>query len=439
MSSQPSAVDSDAAIGGTVTSFPNEKLISSARSPGSAAIGGAGEPAAQNDGDSLAAAIRCLLRKDSAELAESQVQLLVGRVVDAMQEGLLICDERGIIVYVNERLCQMLGGSREEFLDRSVTEHFDGMYTRLMEARERDERACYFAAEWRKTTGVACKFKVTADLMDTADGTHVGWYGVLRDFTGRSQAEAALRRSESEARSLSTQLLAAQDEERQRIARELEISVGEALGGVTFGLEACVELINRGEPDAAASLALLSITKIQSALEDVRHISMSLHPSTLDDLGVLATIGWLAREFKGSYRQLNLETSIDVCEEEIPVSAKTAIYRIIQEALNNVLMHAQARNVSLTLRDHGGHFELIIQDDGIGFAPGFAPVQVVAVADGGGVGVASMRERAAATGGCFTLDTEVGRGTTIRVAWPSRFSNSVAPASAHKRQPDNGL
>ena len=435
MSSRPSAVDSDAAIGGTVSSFPNEKLISSARSPGSAAIGGAGEPAAQNDGDSLAAAIRCLLRKDSAELAESQVQLLVGRVVDAMQEGLLICDERGIIVYVNERLCQMLGGSREEFLNRSVTEHFDGMYARLMEARERDERACHFAAEWRKTTGMACKFKVTAELMDTAEGTQVGWYSVLRDFTGRSQAEAALRRSESEARSLSTQLLAAQDEERQRIARELEISVGEALGGVTFGLEACAELINRGEPDAAASLALLSITKIQSALQDVRHISMSLHPSTLDDLGVLATIGWLAREFKGGYRQLNLETSIDVCEEEIPVSAKTAIYRIIQEALNNVLMHAQARNVSLSLRDHRGHFELIIQDDGIGFAP----VQVVAVADGRGVGVASMRERAAATGGCFTLDTEVGRGTTIRVAWPSRFSNSVAPASTHKRQPDKGL
>ncbi len=420
MSYQPSAEDSDAAIRGAQSLFPNEKPISSSRNSGSAGINGAAETAAaQDDGDSLAAAIRCLLRKDSAELAESQVQLLVGRVVATMPEGLLICDERGIIVYVNERLCQMLGGSREEFLNRSVTEHFDGMYARLMEARERDERACHFAAEWRKTTGVASKFKVTAELMGTADGRHVGWYGVLRDFTGRSQAEAALRRSESEARSLSTQLLAAQDEERQRIARELEISVGEALGGVTFGLEACVELINRGEPDAAASLALLSITKIQSAVEDVRHISMSLHPSTLDDLGVLATIGWFAREFKDSYRQLNLETSIDVCEREIPVSAKTAIFRIIQEALNNVLMHAQARNVSLTLRDYRGHFELIIQDDGIGFDP----VQVVAVADGRGVGVASMRERAAATGGCFTLDAEVGRGTTIRVAWPSRFSN----------------
>ena len=191
--------------------------------------------------------MRCLVRNERAELAESQMQFLVGRVVVAMQEGLLICDERCTVVYVNERLCQMLDGSPEEFLNRPVTELFDGMYARLMEARERDERACHFAAEWRKTTGVACKFKVTAELMETADGRHVGWYGVLRDFTGRSQAEAALRRSESEARLLSTQLLAAQDEERQRIARELEISVGEALGGVTFGLEACVELINRGK------------------------------------------------------------------------------------------------------------------------------------------------------------------------------------------------
>ena len=280
----------------------------------------------------------------------------------------MICDERGMLVYVNDRLCQMLDRSREEFLNKPVIEHFDQLYTRLMEARERDERACHFAADWRKTTGVVCKFKVTVERLETADDRYVGWYGVLRDFTGRSQAEAALRRSESEARALSTQLLAAQDEERRRIARELEVSVGEALGGVRFSLEACLELMNSGQQRAAVDLALLSITKIQSALDDVRHISMSLHPSTLDDLGVLATIGWLAREFKSSYPQLNLETSINVCEAEIPVPAKTAIYRIIQEALNNVLMHAHARNVSLTLRDRGGNFELIIHDDGIGFA-----------------------------------------------------------------------
>lgn len=420
MSHQPSAGDRDAAIRGAVISFP-ETHISSPACTGSAAIDGAAEPAAPNDGEPLAAAIRRLLRKDRAELTKSQIQFLVGRVVDAMQEGLLIWDERGIIVYVNERLCQMVGRSPEEFLSKPVIEHFNEMYTRLMEARERDERACHFATEWRKTTGVASKFKVTAELMETANGRHVGCYGVLRDFTGRLQAEVALRHSESEARSLSTQLLVAQDEERQRIARELESSVGEALGGVRFGLEACVELISKGEQDAAVDMARVFITKIRLVLEDVRQISMTLHPSTLDDFGVLATIGWLAREFKGSYRQLNLETSISVCEKEIPVSAKTAVYRIIQEALNNVLMHAHARNVSLTLRDHGGHFELIIQDDGIGFAS----LQSVAVGEAGrGLGLACMRERAEATGGCLTLDAEVGRGTTIRVAWPSQFSKS---------------
>jgi PAS domain S-box-containing protein len=363
--------------------------------------------------------MRYLLRDDRTELTESQIPSLVGRVVDAMQEGLLICDERGIVVHVNDRLCQMLGRSRQEFLSKPVTEHFDELYTRLMEARERDERACHFAAEWRKATGVACKFKVTADCMETKDGKHVGCYGILRDFTGRSQAEVALRQSESQARLLSTQLLAAQDQERVRIARELEVSVGEALGGVRFGLEACLELMSSGEQGAAVDLALQSIAKIQLVLDDVRHISMSLYPSTLDDLGVLATIGWLAREFKSSYPQLNLETSVDVYEEEIPVPAKTAIYRIIQEALSNVLMHAHASNVSLVLSDRGGYFELCIEDDGIGFAPS----QVLAVGEAGaGLGLPSMRERAETTGGRFTLDAEIGRGTTIRVAWPSEFS-----------------
>ena len=420
MSYQPSAGGEDSAIHGAVGSLPSA-IVFLPRYTGSAAICRPAETAAEpDDGDSLAAAMRCLLRNDRVELAESQIQSLVGRVVDAMQEGLLICDERDMIVYVNDRLCQMLGRSREEFLNKPIIEHFDELYTRLMEARERDEHTCDFAAEWRKTTGVACKFKVTAELMETADGRYVGCYGVLRDFTGRLQAELALRRSESEARSLSTQLLAAQDNERQRIARELEISVGEALGGVRFGLEACLQLMSNGEQGAAIDLAQLSITKIQSALDDVRHISMSLHPSTLDDLGVLATIGWLAREFKSSYPQLNLETSVNVCEGEIPVPAKTAIYRIIQEALNNVLMHAHASNVSLTLRDHGGHFELIIQDDGIGFAPS----QVVAVGEAGrGLGLPSMRERAGTTGGRFTLEAEIGSGTTIRVAWPTNSGN----------------
>ena len=417
MSYQPSGGNSEAAIPGAASSSPSGMVflpLNTHPEPLGRPAGGLSE---FDDGTSLATAIRCLLRNDRAEVAGSQIQSLTGRVIDAMQEGLLICDEHGMLVYVNNRLCQMLDRSREEFVNKPAVEHFGQLYTRLMEARERDERVCHFAADWRKSSGVACKFKVTVERLETADNTYVGWFGVLRDFTGRARAEAALRRSESEARTLSTQLLAAQDEERRRIARELEVSVGEALGGVRFSLEACLALMNDGHQRAAVHLALLSIPKIQSALDDVRHISMSLHPSTLDDLGVLATIGWLAREFKGSYPQLNLETSIDVCEAEIPVPAKTAIYRIIQEALNNVLMHAHARNVSLTLRDRRGDFELIIHDDGIGFASS----QVAGVSEAvRGVGLPSMRERAETSGGRFALHSEIGRGTTIRAVWPSQ-------------------
>ncbi len=416
MSHQPSAGNSEAAIPGAGSSSPGGMVLLP-RNAHSETLGRpAGRLTESDDGTSLVTALRCLLRNDRAEVAGPLIQSLTGRVIDAMQEGLLICDERGMLVYVNDRLCQMLDRSREEFINKPVIEHFAQLHTRLMEARERDERVCHFAADWPKTSEVNCKFKVTVERLESADDRYVGWYGVLRDFTGRAQAEAALRRSESHAKAVSTQLLAAQDEERRRIARDLEVSVGEALGGVRFSLEASFELMNSGQPRAAVELALLSITKIQSALDDVRHISMRLHPSTLDDLGVLATIGWLAREFKSSYPQLHLETSIDVSEAEIPVPAKTAIYRIIQESLNNVLMHAHAHNVALTLRDRCGDFELIIHDDGIGFAS----AQVIGVGEvSRGVGLPSMRERAESTGGRFAVHSEIGRGTTIRAAWPS--------------------
>jgi len=156
--------------------------------------------------------------------------------------------------------------------------------------------------------------------------------------------------------------------------------------------------------------------RVRCVLEEVRCIAMNLRPSTLDDLGVLPTIGWFAREFKAIYKQLELETLVEVSEEDIAPHAKTAVYRIVQEALNNVAAHAKARKVSLLLRRLRGHVELEIRDDGTGFDP----AQFSIPDDSGrGLGLASMRERAEATGGCYRLETRAGAGTTLRVSWPA--------------------
>jgi signal transduction histidine kinase len=230
----------------------------------------------------------------------------------------------------------------------------------------------------------------------------------------RDTAEA-LRRSESELRLLTAQLLSAQDLERQRIARELHDGIGQALGGIKFGLENCAVLLQAGSSYAAATNIRELTKKIQSVVEEVRRIAVDLRPASLDDLGVLATLSWFCREFRSMHGALQLESNVEVSEEEIPQAAKTAIYRIVQEAFNNAVSHGEARNVWLTLHAEDGYLELRVRDDGAGFEVGrFATVHP----DGRGLGLASMRERAEAGGARFVLESKPGQGTTVLVRWP---------------------
>ena len=142
---------------------------------------------------------------------------------------------------------------------------------------------------------------------------------------------------------------------------------------------------------------------------------MDLRPSTLDDLGILPTLGWFTREFRTLYSQLEVDMQVDVDEQQIAAPVKTAIYRIVQEAFNNAAIHARASKVALRLRRANGRIELVIQDDGAGFDP--ARVRAVDQ-DGHGLGLVSMRERAEVSGGRFGLRSEPGRGTTVRANWP---------------------
>jgi signal transduction histidine kinase len=157
------------------------------------------------------------------------------------------------------------------------------------------------------------------------------------------------------------------------------------------------------------------IGKVQAVIEDAGRIAMDLHPSVLDHLGIGPTIDWFYRESSANYAHIRLDCAVDVCEEEIAAPVKTAIYRIIQESFNNAVKHAQASTVTLNLKHNRGHVELSVGDDGIGFDP--AQLKGVDKADRG-LGLASMRERAEATAGRFSVESRSGHGTTVRVTWP---------------------
>jgi signal transduction histidine kinase len=150
------------------------------------------------------------------------------------------------------------------------------------------------------------------------------------------------------------------------------------------------------------------IPMIKESIEEVRRIQMDLRPSTLDDLGILATIGWFTREFQKIYSHIFIEKQTDIQEDEVSPPLKTVIYRVMQEALNNIAKHSKADLVRLSLRKIENRIELMIEDNGIGFD---------LESSRKGLGLSSMRERAELSGGMFFIESTVGKGTLIRASW----------------------
>ena len=240
-----------------------------------------------------------------------------------------------------------------------------------------------------------------------------------REIVERRRTQKALMRSEQQLRFLSSRLLEAQEEERKRIARELHDSIGQSLAAVKFNVE---NLLQRGEIRDSETLTkpLQTIVPIiQGAIEEARRIYTGLRPSMLDDLGILATIRWFCREFRKSYPQLRFAEQVKVEEDEILEAAKIVIFRVLQEALNNIAKYSAAEQVEVALLKTASTIELSITDNGRGF-----DLQEVSSKNAyeKGLGLTGMRERTELSGGAFWVDSATGKGTTIRASWPLKTS-----------------
>jgi len=248
-----------------------------------------------------------------------------------------------------------------------------------------------------------------------SEGLFLGHRGSNRDITERKLAQQALQQSEEQLRYLSSQLLSAEEKERKRIARELHDGIGQSLTAIKFRVENVLQQMDRGKAKRIAEPLGTIIPLIQQSIEESRRIQMDLRPSILDDLGILATLSWFCREFQTTYSGISIEKLIDINEDDVPDSLKTVIYRISQEALNNVAKHSKADVVHLALRKSGGKIELTIQDNGDGF-----DLKEILPREGSerGLGLTSMRERTELSGGTFEIESTIGRGTTIRASWP---------------------
>jgi len=237
--------------------------------------------------------------------------------------------------------------------------------------------------------------------------------GNIVDITLRKQMEANLKKSGKELRILSTQLLKAQETERQRIALELHDTIAQGLVTIKFTLAQKLKQVGNGPPPTGISLESV-IDMLQANITQVRRIMTELRPSLLDDLGIMATINWQCREFQNIYRHIRIEKNLTVSEEEIPDDLKIVIFRILQEAMNNSAKHSEADRIILSLRCQGATLHLSIEDNGQGFDYQTALSNMNVT---NGLGLIGMRERTELSFGVFQLVSNPNAGTRVMASW----------------------
>jgi len=240
----------------------------------------------------------------------------------------------------------------------------------------------------------------------------------IRYAMERAKHLASLHRSEKHLRLLSAKLIEAQEHERKLIARELHDSIGASLTAIIYGLEDSIEKANSQE--VVQLREILSMAR--DTVEETRRISTNLRPAIVDDLGILATIKWFTRQFQGLYGDIDIVQQIEVEEDKIAEPLKIVIYRILQEALNNVAKHSKAKTVRVSLRQTEAELEFTIEDDGKGID---AEVLARQKDSGAGMGLESMQERAELSGGSFAIRSAGGEGTVVQASWPLLPTNTT--------------
>ena len=213
-------------------------------------------------------------------------------------------------------------------------------------------------------------------------------------------------RAEQEMRLLSQQLVAAQEEERKKLTRELHDHVGQMLTALRMEIGRADRARGRSEPQLAQAINEARHL-LDTILRSVRDLVMGLRPSMLDDFGLRPALEWHVRDFRRRFG-IRVDLSISGDINALPDAVRTCVYRVVQEALTNCARHAQASRIEVIVRHGGPELELIVADDGIGIGPG-APR---------GVGLVGIEERVRELHGTFEVRPRDPKGTELRATLP---------------------
>jgi PAS domain S-box-containing protein len=330
------------------------------------------------------------------------------RYLDIADVILLALDLQRRVTLINRKGCATLGWAESELLGCDWIET-------CLPARIRSEiRTCFHNL-------LAADFAYIENPVLTRDGEErmIGWRNsVLRDSDGAvigtlSAGEDITERKkfESTLRHLSGRLLHAQDEERRKVAREVHDGIGMYVSGLSLALGKMRTFLDENNPEHQ-KVVVECRDLVHAAAGEIRSISYLLHPPTMEDMGLGSALEWLVRGFSGrSGITISLQLATDI--GRLKAETELAIFRVTQEALDNVYRHSGSSTAALRLFRESDQVVLEVADQGRGLPPhsvGSAPEFTV--------GISGMRERVQELGGKFSIDSVPGEGCTVRAALP---------------------
>ncbi len=325
-------------------------------------------------------------------------------VFEASPDGLLVVDSAGVILDVNPQVEALFGWAREELLGEPV----EMLVPDALRTAHREHRRHYTRSPHTRPMGMGLdleavrkdgtQFSVEISLSPWHNEGEVGVICAVRDITDRKRLQ-----------DFSAGAMQASEDERQRIARELHDDTAQRLA--TLMLRVRVMALEK-DPVLRAERVEELREEILETAEGVKRIARNLRPPELEEVGLGTAIQAHLRSVRDA-SGLDVEADVQHVDPYLPPDARLALYRVVQEALSNVIRHSGASRARLRLSVEDGFVSAVIEDDGRGFSEDRISER------GGGLGLVGMRERASMIGGRVSIESTPGEGTRIRIDVPA--------------------
>ena len=343
--------------------------------------------------------------------AEQALRLSQGRlagILDIAEDAIIVTEHDRAITLFNQGAAKLFGYDPEEMLGRPIDlllpERCRAERARDIDLFARGSESARRMAQRGDVFGLkkdGSEFPAEASISKLTVGERTTFSVIVRDITERLRTEQQLR-------SLTTQLMTAQEEERRRIARELHDDINQRIALLAMEMGS----IARDASTMTSHAIRETAQRLAGISDDVRRMAHQFHPSILDDLGLTTAITHMAGEWSAKTGIKVVVVQQEIADDPLPRDVASCLYRVTQESLANILKHARAGRVELELTCDDQEITLSIHDTGVGFD--LKEIQ----ARHPGLGLVNMQERVRSVRGRFDIRSEPGRGTHITVQIP---------------------